>query len=79
MKKERNQCFAQSRFVVKILCGFVFILFMGHFSFAQGLTISGSVMDSETNQPLPGASIMVKGTTTGEVTDFDGKSIYPVL
>ena len=27
----------------------------------------------ETNQPLPGASIVVKGTTNGTSTDFDGK------
>mmetsp|Transcript_12207 Transcript_12207/g.14194 ORF Transcript_12207/g.14194 Transcript_12207/m.14194 type:complete len:844 (-) Transcript_12207:1123-3654(-) len=34
--------------------------------------ISGTVVD-ETNQPLPGASIVVKGTTNGTSTDFDGK------
>lgn len=72
MKKGKNQCFATSRFGLKIFCGFVFMLCMGYFSFAQDRIISGSVLDSETNQPLPGASIMVKGTTTGVVTDFDG-------
>ena len=72
MKKEKNQGVARSGFVIKIFCGFVFILILGNFSFAQGATISGSVMDSETNQPLPGASILVKGTSTGVVTDFDG-------
>ncbi|MFH6771150.1 SusC/RagA family TonB-linked outer membrane protein [Gaetbulibacter aestuarii] len=35
-------------------------------------TVSGVVTD-ETNFPLPGASIVVKGTSKGEVTDFDGK------
>jgi hypothetical protein len=34
--------------------------------------ITGSVVD-DTNQPLPGASIVVKGTTNGTSTDFDGK------
>ncbi len=34
--------------------------------------ITGTVVD-ETNQPLPGASIVVKGTTNGTSTDFDGK------
>jgi len=33
--------------------------------------LTGKVVD-ETNQPLPGASIMVKGTTNGTSTDFDG-------
>lgn len=34
--------------------------------------ISGTVTD-ETGAPLPGATILVKGTTTGTVTDLDGK------
>ena len=34
--------------------------------------ISGTVVD-ETNEPLPGASVVVKGTTNGTSTDFDGK------
>ena len=34
--------------------------------------ITGTVVD-ETNQPLPGASVVVKGTTNGTSTDFDGK------
>lgn len=34
--------------------------------------LTGKVVD-ETNQPLPGASVMVKGTTNGTSTDFDGK------
>ncbi len=34
-------------------------------------SVSGKIVD-ETNQPLPGVSIIVKGTTTGTSTDFDG-------
>ncbi len=34
--------------------------------------ISGTVTD-ETNQPVPGVSVMVKGTQTGTVTDANGK------
>ncbi|QTD39073.1 TonB-dependent receptor [Polaribacter batillariae] len=33
--------------------------------------LTGKVVD-ETNQPLPGASVVVKGTTNGTSTDFDG-------
>ena len=40
-------------------------------SFAQEKTISGTVSD-ETG-PLPGVNVIVKGTTTGTQTDFDGK------
>ena len=34
--------------------------------------VTGTVLD-ETGAPLPGASILVKGTTTGTITDLDGK------
>ena len=40
--------------------------------FAQG-TITGTVMDSQMNGPLPGATVMVPGTNNGTTTDFDGK------
>ena len=35
-------------------------------------TINGTVVDEETNQPLPGVNIVVKGTYTGVSADFDG-------
>lgn len=34
-------------------------------------SVSGKVFDQD-NQPLPGASVIVQGTTIGKVTDFDG-------
>lgn len=37
---------------------------------AQNVTIKGNV--TAENQPLPGVSIVIKGTTKGDVTDFDG-------
>ncbi|WP_425638334.1 SusC/RagA family TonB-linked outer membrane protein [Algoriphagus yeomjeoni] len=40
--------------------------------YSQNAQISGTVYD-ETGQPLPGATILVKGTTTGTTTDLDGK------
>jgi TonB-linked SusC/RagA family outer membrane protein len=40
-------------------------------SFAQTKTISGTVSDE--SGPLPGVSIIIKGTTTGAESDFDGK------
>ncbi|TXG38641.1 SusC/RagA family TonB-linked outer membrane protein [Seonamhaeicola maritimus] len=39
--------------------------------FAQNINISGVVSD-ESGQPLTGANILVKGTTSGAQTDFDG-------
>lgn len=44
----------------------------------QQSVISGVVMD-DSNAPLPGATVVVKGKSTGTITDFDGNfSIGPV-
>ncbi|MCE2613380.1 TonB-dependent receptor [Flavobacteriaceae bacterium D16] len=48
------------------------LLFMGFFAYSQ-TQIGGSVVDSETGEPLIGATILVEGTTTGTTTNFDGK------
>ncbi len=40
---------------------------------AQTKTISGKLTDQSTKEPLIGASVTVKGTTIGTVTDVDGK------
>lgn len=34
--------------------------------------VSGTVSDYSTGEPLPGVNILVKGTTTGTITDMDG-------
>ena len=47
------------------------LAFVVQFSFAQEKTISGTVTDG--SGPLPGVTILVKGTKTGTQTDFDGK------
>ena len=38
-------------------------------AFAQS---TGTVVDADTNEPLPGATVLVKGSKTGIVTGFDG-------
>ena len=47
------------------------VLFFG-VAFAQERTVTGVVKD-EAGTPLPGASVLVKGTSHGVATDFDGK------
>src|SRR5690606_26062473 len=49
----------------------LFLAFVVQFTFAQEKTISGTVSD-ENGLPLPGVNIIVKGTTNGTQTDFDG-------
>ncbi|WP_298238548.1 TonB-dependent receptor [uncultured Algibacter sp.] len=39
---------------------------------AQDITVSGVVTSAVDNATLPGASVIVKGTTNGSQTDFDG-------
>lgn len=41
------------------------------------ITVKGTVVD-ETNEPLPNANIVVKGTTNGTSTDFDGNFSFTV-
>ena len=39
---------------------------------AQERSISGTVSDASTKEPLIGVTVLVEGTFTGTVTDFDG-------
>ena len=40
-------------------------------TFAQ-TTISGTILDADNDEPLIGANILVVGTSTGTITDYDG-------
>jgi hypothetical protein len=53
---------------IPILIAFLFLALVSH---AQ-LSITGRVTVASDNQPAIGVTIMVQGTTTGTVTDFDG-------
>ena len=67
----------QSKQVLTIV-GFCFFLFIAGTLFA-GTTgkITGTVVDSETKEPLPGVNIVVAGTTMGAATDVNGR--YMIL
>ena len=55
---------------VTLLKGFLLVGTFLCFGLAKAQTVSGVVLD-ETG-PLPGVNVLVKGTTTGTQTDFDG-------
>jgi len=41
--------------------------------FAQNpITVKGKLTDSANGEPIPGVSVLIKGTSTGLITDFDG-------
>jgi TonB-linked SusC/RagA family outer membrane protein len=55
----------------------LFLLGLMFFSFNQNLiaqeqTVTGTVTDSENGMPLPGVTVLEKGTSNGTSTDFDG-------
>jgi hypothetical protein len=52
----------------RILCALSIVLT----SFSAFAQISGKVMDADENVSLPGATVLVKGTTNGAVSGFDG-------
>lgn len=52
-------------------CYWIAILFFFTITLANAQTITGTV--SAEGEPLPGASVSIKGTSKGSTTDFDGK------
>ena len=48
------------------------VVLVAQLTFAQERSVSGVVSDNA-GLPLPGVSVLVKGTKTGAQTDFDGK------
>src|SRR5437868_762581 len=58
---------------LRIVYLFLFTFFVSVPSlFAQSRVISGTVKSGDDNTALPGASIVIKGTTEGTTTDADG-------
>jgi len=56
---------------LKLLSFLIFLCFSNTI-FSQNSSIKGKVIDGKTGETLPGAVVVIKGTTTGSNTDFDG-------
>lgn len=66
MRKNKQWNYVMRKMVLGVL------LYISAFSmFAQTVTVKGKVVD-EQNEPLIGVNVVVKGTTNGMNTDFDG-------
>lgn len=51
----------------------LFVLFITAFTYAQTGSVTGKLTDKEyNNEPLPFANVLIKGTTKGTTSDFDG-------
>ncbi len=58
----------------KNLWGILLLLFICTGSYAQeNYNLTGTVTSADSNSPIPGISVLVVGSNTGAVTDFDGK------
>lgn len=64
MKRKLLQLFNKTLLIISLLS------FTASLSFAQ-MPVSGTVKDVK-NEPIPGVSVLVKGTGTGTVTDQNG-------
>lgn len=51
----------------------LFLFLISLVSNAQNYTITGKVFDVDTKEPLPFVPVLIKGTTVGGTSDFDGK------
>lgn len=53
---------------------FLFLMLLGiQLSYAQAKTVTGTVTDASDGSPLPGVSVIIKGTQQGTSTDPNGK------
>ncbi|NMH86866.1 SusC/RagA family TonB-linked outer membrane protein [Flavivirga algicola] len=55
-----------------LLFAFIFSLSFSIQAQSQQINVSGTVTNSEDGLPIPGVAVIVKGTSNGAVTDFDG-------
>ena len=59
--------------VKKILLSFILLLSLVGFAFSQETIITGKVTDASSGDPIPFVNVVIKGTSIGMTTDFDGK------
>ncbi len=60
------------RLITKFVMPLILCLLAFQFAMAQSRTITGNISDASSGEALIGATVLVKGTTNGTVTDFDG-------
>ncbi|MFC4221268.1 SusC/RagA family TonB-linked outer membrane protein [Flagellimonas marina] len=62
---------------MKLFLSLVFVLLSSLQMVAQ-ISVSGTVVDAEDGTPLPGVNVIIRGTSVGVSTDFDGKYVIQV-
>ncbi len=69
--------FMWSRYFL-VCCCFVFCVAAATAQTAPA-TLAGIVVEADTNLPLPGANVVLVGTTRGIATDQDGRFVFAAL
>lgn len=81
LQRDHNPFFRKI-FRLKILLNFLIVLTLLSGISASALadepavqqaTVSGTISDEQTGEPMPGVNIVVKGSTIGTITDVNGK------
>lgn len=63
---------------IKLLLASLLIVVSAGFASAQNITVKGIVTDAKTGEPIPFASVQLKGTATGVAADIAGNYTFKV-
>lgn len=63
----------QMKRFITFLFVIIFVSLLGVMSAEAQAYLSGQIIDATNNEPLIGATVLVKGTSNGSITDIDGK------
>jgi len=48
------------------------LMFLSSQAYAQEASVTGTIKDADSGDPIPGVNVVIKGASTGTVTDIDG-------
>lgn len=69
----KKKCTTNANWFKKtVLLSMLFLAFGVH-AFSQEKVVSGTITSADNGMPIPGVSVIIKGTTIGTSTDLDGK------
>ena len=72
MEERKESLLSRGSFVLQRLFFFALLAVVTMSAYAQGKNVSGTVLD-KSSESVIGASVLVKGTVNGTITDIDGK------
>lgn len=77
---EQEVCHRKANFfTMKPVCILILTVLLTVPAWAQTSSIQGKITDAKNGETLPGANVVIQGTTTGAITDMDGKFIIKNL